>query len=72
MDEKDGNAMTVERLLNFINNVLFPVIKGQDVEYNGETIKGIVVTAETPRLKSIVQETFADLNQYILTVTTQS
>ena len=65
MDEKDGNAMTVERLLNFINNVLFPVIKGQDVVYNGETIKGIMVTAETPRSKSIVQETFADLNQYM-------
>jgi type I restriction enzyme M protein len=44
---------------------LFPVIKGQDAEYNGETIKGIVVTADTPRSKSIVQETFADLNQYM-------
>ena len=54
-----------DALLNFINNVLFPVIKGQDAEYNGETIKGIVVTADTPRSKSIVQETFADLNQYM-------
>ena len=44
---------------------MFPVIKGQDAEYNGETIKGIVVTADTPRSKSIVQETFADLNQYM-------
>ncbi len=49
VDEKDGNAMTGDVLLNFINNVLFPVIKGQNVDYNGETIKGIVVTAETPR-----------------------
>lgn len=65
IDEKDGKAMTGDVLLNFINNVLFPVIKGQDAEYNGETIKGIVVSAETPRYKSIVQETFADLNQYM-------
>ena len=65
VDEKDGKAMTGEVLLNFVNNVLFPVIKGQDAEYKGETIKGIVVTAETPRSKSIVQETFADLNQYM-------
>ncbi len=65
IDEKDGKAMTGDALLNFINNVLFPVIKGQDVVYNGETIKGILVTAETPRSKSIVQETFADLNQYM-------
>ena len=65
IDEKDGEAMTGDALLNFINNVLFPVIKGQDVEYNGNTIKGILVTAETPRSKSIVQETFADLNQYM-------
>lgn len=57
--------MTGDVLLNFINNVLFPVIKGQDAEYYGETIKGIVVSADTPRSKSIVPETFADLNQYM-------
>ena len=65
IDEKDGEALTGDELLSFINNVLFPVIKGQDVEYNGETINGIVVSADTPRYKSIVQETFVDLNQYM-------
>ena len=65
IDEKDGKALTGDDLLNFVNEVLFPVIKGQDAEYNGETIKGIVVSAETPRSKSIVQETFSDLNQYM-------
>ena len=65
IDEKDGEALTGDALLNFINNVLFPVIKGQDVEYKGETVKGIVVNADTPRSKSIVQETFVDLNQYM-------
>ena len=65
IDEKDGQALTGDDLLNFINNILFPVIKGQDVEYQGKEIKGIIVTADTPRSKSIVQETFADLNQYM-------
>lgn len=65
IDEKDGEALTGDALLSFINNVLFPVIKGQDVEYKGEIIKGIVVSADTPRSKSIVQETFVDLNQYM-------
>ncbi len=65
VDEKDGNAMTGDTLLNFINNVLFPVIKGQDAMLNGETIKGITITPTTPRSQSIVPETFADLNQYM-------
>ncbi len=65
IDEKDGEALTGDALLLFVNNVLFPVLKGQDAEYNDETIKGIVVTADTPRSKSIVSETFADLNQYM-------
>ena len=52
VDEKDGNAMTGDALLSFINNQLFP------------TLKELPVDANTPRAKSIVRETFADLNQY--------
>lgn len=65
VDKKDGQAMTGDKLLGFVNNVLFSVIKGNDADYKGETIKGIIVTADTPRSKSIVRETFADLNQYM-------
>lgn len=65
VDNKDGQAMTGDDLLGFVNNVLFSVIKGNDADYKGETIKGIIVTADTPRSKSIVRETFADLNQYM-------
>lgn len=53
VDEKDGNAMTGDALLSFINNQLFP------------TLKELPVDANTPRAKSIVRETFADLNQYM-------
>lgn len=53
IDEKDGNALTGESLLFFINNELFPALKGLDI------------THETPRSKAIVKEVFEDLNQYM-------
>ena len=53
VDEKDGNAMTGEVLLQFVNEKLFP------------TLKSLPISAGTPRAKAIVQETFADLNQYM-------
>lgn len=65
IDNADGNALTGDALLGFINNVLFKVLKGDTVQYNGSEIKGIVITPETPRSKSIVKEVFDDLNQYM-------
>ncbi|MEG1686145.1 MAG: class I SAM-dependent DNA methyltransferase, partial [Bacteroides sp.] len=53
VDEKDGNALTGESLLFFINNELFPALKGLNI------------THETPRSKAIVKEVFEDLNQYM-------
>ena len=53
VDEKDGEAMTGEALLSFVNEKLFPALKN------------LPVNAQTSRAKSIVQETFADLNQYM-------
>ena len=53
IDKKDGEALTGEALLSFVNEKLFP------------TLKNLPVDANTPRGKSIVQETFADLNQYM-------
>lgn len=52
-DDRSGNAMTGEKLLNFVNNTLFP------------TLKGLHVTPETPMKKSIVKTTFEDANNYM-------
>ena len=52
-DDKSGNALTGDRLLDFVNNTLFP------------TLKNLLVTASTPVKKAIVQTTFADANQYM-------
>jgi type I restriction enzyme M protein len=65
-DDKSGKALTGDKLLNFVNNILFPVLKGNDVKKdNDEVVSGVVVTAETPVRKAIVQTTFADANNYM-------
>ena len=52
-DDKSGTAMTGDKLLDFVNNTLFP------------TLKKLPVDASTPIYKAIVQTTFADANQYM-------
>ncbi len=66
-DDKSGSAMTGDTLLDFVNNTLFPVLKGTDIkDSKGEIkIKGVKVDASTPIRKAIVQSTFADANNYM-------
>lgn len=66
-DDKSGSAMTGNTLLDFVNNTLFPVLKGTDIkDSKGEIkIKGVKVDASTPIRKAIVQSTFADANNYM-------
>ena len=53
VDDHAGTAMTGDKLLNFVNNTLFP------------TLKKLPVDVSTPIKKAIVQTTFADANQYM-------
>jgi type I restriction enzyme M protein len=65
-DDKSGKALTGDKLLDFVNNTLFPVLKGKDIKDNdGNIISGVKVDASTPIKKAIVQTTFADANQYM-------
>lgn len=52
-DDKSGTAMTGDKLLDFVNNTLFP------------TLKKLPVDATTPIKKAIVQTTFEDANNYM-------
>ncbi len=52
-DDASGNAMTGDKLLDFVNNQLFP------------TLKGLNVNAQTPVKKAIVKTTFEDANNYM-------
>lgn len=66
-DDRSGSAMTGDKLLSFVNNTLFPVLKGNDIkDSNGKIlIPGVKVDSSTPIKKAIVQTTFADANQYM-------
>ncbi len=67
VDDRSGTAMTGDKLLDFVNNTLFQVLKGKDVkDSNGNIlIPGVKVDSTTPISKAIVQTTFADANQYM-------
>jgi len=64
--DDSGKAMTGDKLLDFVNTVLFPVLKGNDVK-DGDTIiyEGIKVTPDTSIKKAIVKSTFEDANNYM-------
>ena len=67
VDDHTGTALTGDKLLNFVNNTLFPVLKGIDIKDSNEkvVIPGVKVDSSTPIKKAIVQTTFADANQYM-------
>ncbi len=67
VDDGKGNALTGDQLLDFVNNRLFPVLKGTDVKDTSGNIliRGIHVDRDTPINKAIVQATFQDANQYM-------
>ncbi|AUR47522.1 type I restriction-modification system, subunit M [Porphyromonas gingivalis TDC60] len=52
-DQGDGNALTADALLEFVNNTLFP------------TLKALEVTPDTPIRSTIVRTTFEGANQYM-------
>ena len=52
-DDGSGNALTADKLLDFVNNTLFP------------TLKELPVDHKTPIKKAIVRTTFDDANQYM-------
>lgn len=52
-DDKTGKAITGDKLLDFVNNKLFP------------TLKNLPVNKDTPIKKAIVQTTFEDANNYM-------
>ena len=53
VDRKDGKALTGEALLNFVNNKLFPKLKGLEID------------ERTPMSQIIVKTAFEDNNNYM-------
>lgn len=65
--DETGKGLTGDALLDFVNNTLFPVLKGKDIkDSDGKIlIKGIEVSKDTPIKKAIVKTTFEDANNYM-------
>jgi type I restriction enzyme M protein len=53
VDNKDGQALTGDALLNFVNNELFP------------TLKSLEITEDTPMNQVMVRYAFEDANNYM-------
>ena len=58
-----SDFLTGQKLLDFINEKLFRVLKGED-SLDG-AIKGIQVTHETARHQAVVRDVFGEVNQYM-------
>lgn len=58
-----SDFLTAQPLLDFINEKLFRVLKGED-SLDG-SIKGIQVTRETARHQAVVRDVFEEVNQYM-------
>jgi len=65
--DKTGKGKTGDDLLDFVDNVLFPVLQGKDIKDTDSKIliHGIEVTPETPIKKAIVKTTFTDAHNYM-------
>lgn len=65
--DESGKGLTGDALLDFVNNKLFPVLKGKDVKNSDDEviIKGIEISTDTPIKKAIVRTTFEDANNYM-------
>lgn len=65
--EESGKGMTGEALLDFVNNTVFPVLKGNDIKnaIGNILIPGVRVDPTYPPKKQIVPSTFEDANNYM-------
>ncbi len=64
VDDKSNNVMTGDTLLAFINNKLFPYLKGNEVELDGEKHR-FEISQDTPLKQRIVRYVFEDAQNYM-------
>ena len=64
IDDKSNNVMTGEKLLLFVNNLLFPYLKGNEIELDGKKIR-FEITQDTPLKQRISRYVFEDAQNYM-------
>lgn len=64
VDDKSNNVMTGEKLLNFVNNLLFPYLKGTEVVLDCKKYR-FEINETTPLKQRIVRYVFEDAQNYM-------
>ena len=64
IDDKSNNVMTGDTLLVFVNNLLFPYLKGNEIELDGNKIR-FEITQDTPLKQRIARYVFEDAQNYM-------
>lgn len=64
IDDKSNDVMTGEKLLNFVNNLLFPYLKGNEIELDGKKLR-LEISENTPLKQRIAMYVFEDAQNYM-------
>lgn len=64
IDDKSNDVMTGEKLLNFVNNLLFPYLKGNEIELDGKKLR-FEISENTPLKQRIAMYVFEDAQNYM-------
>lgn len=64
VDDKSNNVMTGDKLLSFVNNLLFPYLKGSEIELGGKKLR-FELSQDTPLKQRIARYVFEDAQNYM-------
>ena len=64
VDDKSNKVMTGDTLLSFVNNKLFPYLKGNEVEIDGAKYR-FEISQDTPLKQRIARYVFEDAQNYM-------
>ncbi len=64
VDDKSNKVMTGEKLLTFVNNLLFPYLKGNEIELNDKKYR-FEISQDTPLKQRIAKYVFEDAQNYM-------
>lgn len=64
VDDKSNDVMTGDKLLSFVNNLLFSYLKGNEIELDGKKLR-FEITQDTPLKQRIAKYVFEDAQNYM-------
>lgn len=64
IDDKSNKVMTGDKLLEFVNNLLFPYLKGNEIELDNKKIR-FEISQDTPLKQRIARYVFEDAQNYM-------